>query len=220
MVAKLEERPPFIAFETVSVEDREASIKAGHYVGKDVDMAYITPAGSKDRIERVVADWMPQLAADLAAERIPPAWVKYYKESYAAYREGQEAPSRGTPIKDWPGISPTQLKTFQSLRLTAIEDVAQANEETIARLGMGGRSLKQRAIDYLAAANDIGKTAEELSSTKSRLAAESERADRLEAQVQELAARLNAALPPAGQVAETPTAGSTITAEDLGLTKL
>ena len=36
MVQKLEERPPFVRFEVRAEEDRQASIEAGHYVGKDV----------------------------------------------------------------------------------------------------------------------------------------------------------------------------------------
>jgi hypothetical protein len=167
----------------VSVEDRPASIEAGHYVGKDIHMAYITPAGSKDRIERVVADWMPQLAIDQEAGRIPPQWVQYYKEAYKAFCEGQDAPVNGIPIKNWPGLSPTLYKTLISLHLLTVEDIAAANEESIARMGMGGRSLKQRAIDYLAASNDIGKVAEDASAMRMALEAEKARNDELSRKV-------------------------------------
>lgn len=157
---QLKERPAFVTFETRPVEDRQASIEAGAYVGRDVDFAIITPAGSKDRIERVVIDWFDKLREDQAAERIPADWVKYYRSLYEDFKAGKATPVNGFPVRDWPGISPAQLKTLQSLHLLAVEDVAAANEETIARMGMGGRSLKDRAIKFLETANNIGKVAE------------------------------------------------------------
>jgi hypothetical protein len=45
-------KPPYVRFEVRSVEDRTASIESGHYVGKDVIFAIVTPAGTRDRIER------------------------------------------------------------------------------------------------------------------------------------------------------------------------
>lgn len=166
MVQILNERPPFVTFETRPVEDREASIKAGCYVGRDIDYAIITPAGSKDRIERVVTDWFAKLRDDVDAQRIPSEWVSHFKQKYDDYKAGRETPVNGTPVRDWPGVSPSMLKTLHSLHLLAIEDVANANEEAIARLGMGGRSLKQRAIDFLATAKDVGKAAEQLSAMR------------------------------------------------------
>lgn len=188
MVQMLEERPPFVMFDTVSVEDREATIREGHYVGKDIDMVYITPAGSKDRIERVVTDWFEKLKDDLISERVPKLWVDFFKSSYEDYKQGKRSPTSGTSILDWPGLSPTLTKTLQSLHMLAIEDVAAMNEEGINRIGMGARALKQRAVDYLAAAKDVGKVAEEVSSLRAQLSDQITRNERLESK-QELMAR-------------------------------
>jgi hypothetical protein len=216
MVQQLQERPPFITFDTVSVEDRAASIEKGHYVGKDIHMAYITPAGSKDRIERVVADWFPQLAVDQEAGRIPDAWVRYYKEAYKAFCDGEAAPVDGIPLRDWPGLSPTMVKTLTSLHLLTVQHIATANEETIARMGMGGRSLKQRAIDYLAAANDVGKVAEEASALRSALEAEKARNDDLARKMDILTAQM-ANLAPQGEPNTRSTGDAGISLDDLGL---
>lgn len=160
MVQKLEERPPFVRFETRSFEDREASLKAGHYVGTDVDFAFITPAGSKDIIERNVSEWFDMLKQQVLQERMPAEWADHFFRLYEGFKAGKEPPVQGTPVINWPGLSPSQTKLLLSLHLRAVEDVAQMNEETIARLGMGGRALKDRAIAWLAAAKDIGTVAE------------------------------------------------------------
>lgn len=190
--SKLEDRPPFVTFETRSVEDRQASIDAGHYVGRDVDWVFITPAGSKDRIERVVSEWFDKLEQDLLAERISPTWVQSYKASYQAFREGKEPPVVGTSILNWPGLSPSQAKTLLSLNIRAVEDLAAANEETIARLGMGGRALKQRAVDWLASAASTGQVAEEISALRVERDELRIRSESLEAQVKALAGQVQA----------------------------
>ena len=50
-----QDRPPFVNFEVRAEEDRTASIEQGHYVAVDVDYALITPAGSRDCVERKVS---------------------------------------------------------------------------------------------------------------------------------------------------------------------
>lgn len=215
---KLEDRPPFVQFETRSVEDREASITAGHYVGNDVDFAVITPAGSKDRIERICSEWFPQLREQVVQERMNPAWLAAYEGAYKAYKDGKEPPVDGTPVLDWPGLSPSQVKQLVSLGLRAVEDVAAMNEETIANIGMGGRALKDRAISYLAAARDIGAVAESSAALKVENAELKRRSDALELQVKQLAAQMAVlAQVPAHTSAVAPSTAASISLDDLGL---
>lgn len=159
-------RPPYVTFETRAIENRNASIEAGHYVTKDVNFVIITPQGSKDRIERIADEWFVKLTDDVRSGRFEQAWLTAYKEAYKAWKEGKEIPENGSAILNWPVLSPSQTQALIACNLRTIEDVATANEEAIAKIGMGGRALKQKAIDWLAAAKGLGKTTEELSSLK------------------------------------------------------
>jgi len=159
-------RPPYVTFEVRAIEDRNASIEAGHYVTKDVNFAIITPQGSKDRIERVADEWLAKLADDVREGRFDQAWLSAYKEAYKAWAEGNELPENGFPVKNWPVLSPSQIISLLECHVRTVEDLAVANEETLAKIGMGGRALKQRAIDWLASAASIGKPSEELSALK------------------------------------------------------
>lgn len=163
MVQVAEDRPPYVTFEVRAVEDRQASIEQGRFVGRDVVYALITPMGSKDRIEQVASEWLQQLERDSREGRFPQAWLDAFKGAHKAFLEGREAPLNGTRLADWPGISPAQYRTLESLGVRTIEDLASANEELLMHLGMGGRSLKQRAQDWLQNATK-GISSEELSS--------------------------------------------------------
>lgn len=163
-----EARPPYVVFETREVEDRQASIDKGHYVAKDVDYALICAQGSRDRTERIVAEWLEHIETESRNERFPHAWVKAYKEAYSAWKEGREIPENGTPIRTWPPLSPAQVRLLLDLRVRTVEDLAQLNDEGLSRLGMGARSLKQKAVDWLETSKDSGKLVEELNELRLR----------------------------------------------------
>jgi len=159
----LKDRPPYVAFEVRAEEDRNASIEAGYYKAKDVDYALITPAGSKDRVEQKVGEWFDKLQEQVMQERFPAEWLAKFQENYKLWKNGQEVPLTGTSVKNWPMLSPSQRTALLGLHVHTVEDLAAANEEVIVRLGMGGRSLRDKAREWLASTGgEAGKQAEQL----------------------------------------------------------
>lgn len=201
MVAKIEDRPPYVTFETRAEEDRNATIEAGHYVARDIDYAIITPMGSKDKIERPVAEWFEKLKQDVAEQRFPRDWYKAYLSIYEDWKADRATPESGTAVENWPAASPAQVKTLIGIGVRTVEDLAAANEETIGRLGMGGRALKQRAIEWLESASSTGKQAEEMAALKATNADLVERNKALEDAVKQLSAKVDALTPAAAKPA-------------------
>jgi hypothetical protein len=146
-------RPPLVRFETRPVEKRD---EAGnrHYV--DTDFALITPQGSKDVVEKVVGDWFKQLEISVKDDRFDPRWLEAFEAYYAKWKKGEEVPLNGYPIKNWPSASPAEIRNLIDVGCLTVEDLAAANAEMEGRLGMGARSLVQRAKDFLAAKQDQG----------------------------------------------------------------
>lgn len=163
-----EDRPPYVTFETRAEEDRQESINQGRMICKNVDYAIITPRGSKDRIERVASEWLAHIDRESRQDRFDPRWVQGYKQSFALWKEGQQAPVEGTPITEWPGLSPAQVRNYNAINIRSVEDIAEANEETLARMGFGARDLKNRAQNWLKAASTTGISAETLSALEAK----------------------------------------------------
>lgn len=178
-----EARPPYVKFELRPEEDRAASIAAGHFVAKDVTYAVITPMGSKDRIECIAAEWFEQLAKDTEEGRFPREWYKAFKSHFKDWEEGNEPCTDGTPIAQWPPLSPAQLRMCKEVHIRSVEDLAAANEETLSRLGMGGRALKDKAKEWLDTSKNIGQSSE-------RIAALEATNNTLQEQIRNLEARL------------------------------
>ena len=151
---QMDARPPYIRFEQRAVERQKPATEGGGLYYVDVDFALVTPHGSKDCIERVVAEWFPRLDEEARQGRIPRPWVAAYKEAFAAWKADQPLPVNGIPIKNWPAVSPAEAKNMNAFGVLAVEDMAAANEELLSRIGMGARRLKQLALDYLQANKD------------------------------------------------------------------
>jgi len=178
-------RPPHVVYERRAEEDRTASIEQGRYVSRDVDYAIVTPAGSKDRVERVVADWFLMLAGEVKAERWPQVWLDQLRAGYDSWTRGQTPPESGTPLSTWPALSPAQVKNWAQIGIRTIEELAEANEETLSAYGMGSRDMKSRAGLFLEnAKSDSGPLVAKLRAAEELIASMEVRMKSMEAQLQ------------------------------------
>lgn len=180
-----EPRPPFVRFEVRAIEDRAASIEQGCYVAKDIIFALITPAGSKDVIERVADEWIAANEELVKQDRMPSTWNAAFRRALEDFKEGRETPTEGSPITDWGALSPGQVNLLLNINVRTVEQLAEANEETVTRIGMGGRALKARAQAFLDS-KDGGKVAAELDDLRHKLAELAERDEKREAELKAL----------------------------------
>jgi len=187
-----EPRPPYVRFEYRQIEDRDATIQAGHYVAKDVIFALVTPTGSKDLLEKPAEEWIKGLEEGVNQERIPSIWLDAYKKALQIWEENQTDPEFGTPIRNWPALTPSQLKMLTDCNLRSVEDVAEMNEEAVLRMGMGGRALKEKARAWLDASKDVGKTSEELDSLRKSNATLAEQNTKMMADMKAMQAKIDA----------------------------
>ena len=203
-------KAPFVRFEKRPVEDRAASEAAGQYVAKDVDFVIITPPGSKDCVERVASEWFAQKEEDVKQGRFERDWLRRYKEDFKDWQDGNAVQIHGTPIRNWPVVSPAQKENLQRMKVLTVEQLAECNEQVISGLGMGGRALKQQAVDWLKDVKEHGSVNIELTN----LRAENER---LKGQVDTLSQAVDdlKRMVPQAQAGAEPAASATITANEL-----
>jgi hypothetical protein len=217
MVQKLEDKPPYIKYEMREIEDRAATIANGQYTAKDILFVVVTPAGSKDELDFEAEAWLARQRDAVRAGRLPQKWLDYYLAVKKAHEEGLEEPTNGTPLSRWPGLSPAQHKNFLSCNIRTVEDVASMNEEALMRVGMGARSLQQRAQAYLdALKSGVGQASEANAALKVENASLAQQVKDLNEQVHQLKQLMQTAtslnLP---QMASTPPPTERITANDL-----
>lgn len=169
MIDLQKEMPAWVRFEMRGVEDREATIKNGHYTERDVEFALITPPYSKDCNEKEVTAWLSELADNLRQNRISQGWHDGYVAKYKAWKSGQEIPEDGIPIKGWTMISPAVQSNLLAINVRTVEALAKMNDEGMKRYGMGALDLKNRAIAWLKAAKNIAPVAQENAALKTEV---------------------------------------------------
>lgn len=181
MIGVMEERPPFVRFERRAQVRRQAGPPAGdgsvYYV--DVDFAIITPMGTKEVVEKPVKDWFAYLQQMINMRRYNPAWLQGFKDRYEAWTKQQDLPPDGFPVANWPAATASEIRKLRELHILTVEDLAALPEEGIARLGMGGRSLKQRAMDWVTGSKDTAPLISKLDSLTVTVAQLSQRVEEL-----------------------------------------
>lgn len=180
------ERAAHVRFERRAIEDKPASLLAGHYIGKDVEFALITPPYSRDVFVTEVAHWLNTLDQDVRNGRLPAEWQDGYKKQLAAWRAGQDLPPVGSPIRGWGVLSPAQQEMLTSMNILTVEDLALMNDEGMRRIGMGGLELKNKAKGWLAQLQDKGPLTQEIAAVKAENAVLKTSLESLEAQVKAL----------------------------------
>ena len=144
------ERPPYVQFHEEPVEYRDSAELGGAIKYRMVDMVEITPVGDKNKVVREVEQWLKYLDQQANLGRYNPEWIDYFRRAYRAWKEKQEMPVNGTPIRAWPAVTAGEVKALEHANLRTVEDLAQAGNDALTRVGMGARSLQNRAKDWLA----------------------------------------------------------------------
>ena len=124
-------------FYVKAVQNMFETEKQGRAIYLDVEWVDILiPGDTKTKVSRKVT------------EEDKHRWPHFYQ----AFISKREAPVVGTPIDQWPILSPAKVDELKSLNIKSIEDMAKLPDQYLEVLGMGGRELKIKAAAYLESA--------------------------------------------------------------------
>ncbi len=151
-----EGKPAYVEFSTIAKHLPTRSEREGRYISIDVDVVTVRQIGAADSVVFEVDRWLKQNKIDAMNQRLPKAHVDHYERMYKAWKDGQEMPVEGTPIKGWAVIPPSQAETIIRAGIRTVEDLAKMNAEAMQRIGMGAVMLKNKAMAWVEQAEDKG----------------------------------------------------------------
>ena len=167
-ISLMPQRPPYVQFEQRAVEDRNATIKAGGLVMRDVDYAIVMQVGSKDTAEKEALDWLNDLDRLAQNGNYPIEWAQHFRRQYESWKAGHEVPELGLSVRQWPSLSKAQAENLLAAGVRTVEDVATMNEQTMQRVGMGARELQRKARAYVDS-RETNKAAEQIAALQADL---------------------------------------------------
>lgn len=137
------------------VQDNVASEREGRPIFREVERVEIVIPGGASLTKHVAN------VTDEHRQRWP--------KEYEAFKQGHEVSPDGTPLEEWPILKRSQVLELKALGFKTVEHVRDMSDQSIQRIGMGGRTLKERALIFLDDAERIAAT--------TRLSAENDRKD-------------------------------------------
>lgn len=177
----------YVEFELRAEEDRNETMKVGHPVFHDIEIAIITMPGGNLVVDKVVsAELLNEWKRGIPGRKPPSPFAT---AAYEAWKDGREAPVNGIDLKNWPGVTPAQLKMCQGCNIRTVEDLAESNADSIRKMGMGGVALKDKAISYMKSAG-LNKNSEEVSALKVEMEALREAVTKRDLQIEKLMEQL------------------------------
>lgn len=173
-----------IEFFTKAVEDKKKSRAEGRPIFKDVEFVRIRWAGDRNRM--LVAPAHDKFARAGGEHNEMLTYAQVYPKHYAAFREGMEIASEGTPIEQLPFLTKARIEELKRQNVRTAEQLAHLDGTLLTNLGMGARPLKEQAQAYLANAAgsaDTTRLAAENTELRDAMQIMQQQIDQMQAQV-------------------------------------
>lgn len=108
-----------------------------------------------------------------------------FAEQYSRFKANAANQMIGTPLDQWPAMTPAKIKMLEYYNIYTVDQMAEAADTAIQKLGMDGNDLRQRARAYLMKSRGLDQEKEAL---KAQAAAQAEQIAKMQEQIAALAA--------------------------------
>ena len=162
------------------IHNADEQLQVEFYIAKDVEPKWDGKRFVRINIPGDKTTIIEQPMTEEHKKRFPSQYLYFQMQ-----QNEQDAPAIGTALEVWLSdgngdITRGHVEELRILKFQTVEQIANASDAQLQRIGMGGPGLREKAKNYLTRKNR-SETAEELDNTKRQLA-------ELQAQMAELIA--------------------------------
>lgn len=127
--------------DAVKNEARSAKEDAPRY--DDVHYVEVRAAGFQDSVVHKITEQL------LSRPDHP-----YMRPLYERWKAGEEDPVEGMPIEQWSVLSPAQVAELRAQGIRTVEQIRGLPDAALPKIGLYGRSIRDKAEDFLRAFKD------------------------------------------------------------------
>lgn len=138
VVAKEEQDANLVRFEWKAVRDMAKEKELGYVCFKNIEYIRITAPGARSEVFREARDQDK----------------RRYPRAYERFTSASEKPHDGLSVEEWPSLDKATAEMLKYNKILTVEQLASLPDGFLHVLGMGGRTLRQKAIDYIEAARN------------------------------------------------------------------
>lgn len=138
---------------------------------------------------KVIHPWLEKLKFQLNANQISERYYRACFDAFENFKNKQNLPKDGYPLINWKGIDPAMRDKLLGMGINTIELVASMTEEAMTYVGMGSRSIKQKAEAFLLQNNAPEQAAIEMTLIKQQNEQMAEQLSAMQSKLAELGER-------------------------------
>ena len=143
-------------FKTMAFKNERKSVEAGRPIFDDVEVVEVRFAGSKDCGVYRSNDFSHWDVDEETGEQLHLTYAERWPKQYQQFKAKQQQTKSGTPLDYVPFLSDGKRSELRALNIYTIEALAELDGQPLKNLGVGGRELKNRAMEYLASSSHDG----------------------------------------------------------------
>ena len=132
------------------------SLTEGRPIFDDVEVVEVRFAGSKDAGVYRSNDFSHWEVDEETGEQLHLTYAERWPKQYQQFKAKQQQTKSGTPLDYVPFLTDGKRSELRALNIYTIEALAELDGQPLKNLGVGGRELKNRAIEYLASSSHDG----------------------------------------------------------------
>lgn len=143
-------------FKTIALKNERKSVDAGRPIYDDVEVVDIRFSGSKDVYTfptQQISHWEND---EETGEQRQLTYAERWPKQYQQFKAKMNQTKSGTPLDYIPFLTDAKRAELRALAIYTVEALAELDGQPLKNLGIGGRELKNKAIEYLANANHDG----------------------------------------------------------------
>jgi hypothetical protein len=140
-------------FKTIAFKNERKSIEAGRPIFEDVEVCEIRFAGSKDcgvYRSHTFSHWETD---EETGENQHLTYAEHWPRQYQQFLAKKQQTKSGTPLDYVPFLTDSKRMELRALNIYTIEALAELDGQPLKNLGIGGRELKNKAMEYLASSS-------------------------------------------------------------------
>ncbi len=144
-----------VQFKMLPVLNDSKSAKEKRPVYDDTEVVEIRFAANKQTVAVYPAHESIGWVDGPDGTRHEQTYAMKYNEQYLQFKNGEGQSQLGTPLEMAPFLSPGKRLELKALNIWTIEALASLDGQNLKRLGMGGRDLKNEAVNFLTTSPQI-----------------------------------------------------------------
>lgn len=140
-----DDRGIYVEFDTMPEYQEYLSKQEGRPIHKDIEIIRVfMPGRNQPAIRKVITESTPTQPSD--PQRFP--------HQYEAFKNKTKVVLEGTAIEEWTPLTKSEALNMKALNIHTVEMLANVPDTAIESLGLGGRSVRDKARAFIAKSVD------------------------------------------------------------------